>query len=359
MSAPAAPPPSPSANPLLFGHGRAERVLLRAWRGGRLPHAWLLRGPAGVGKATLAYRFARRLLADPGDAGAADDPAHPVFRMVANGAHPDLRAIRRGYDAKKRRWRTTIVVEQVRELIEDMYRTAALARGRVLIVDPIDDVTGAAENALLKLLEEPPPGVVLLLVCQAVGAVRPTIRSRCAQLALAPLQPVELAAALRRLAPGLGVERLAALGQLAGGSPGRALELEANGWLEGYGELLAALARARGGEAARLGLLGPLGQLVDRLGFRGTADLLGVVLRRLAHLGAGRAPGAELVAGEAGLLRALASGHGLDRWLGLWEKLAASARRVDALNLDPLVALLPLALGLCGGVDVEAELGIT
>jgi len=351
-------PPDPSANPTLLGQARAEGVLLRAWQGGRLPHAWLLRGPQGVGKATLAFRFARRLLAGDEHEAAASDPKHPVFRMVANGAHPDLRVLRRTPNPRTGKLYKEILVDQVRSADAALHATSARGGFRVLVVDPADELSDSGANALLKLIEEPPPGVVILLVCQRRGLLRPTIVSRCAQLTLSPLGPADVAAGLAVLAPEIPAERLRALVDLARGSIGRAVELERSGWIESYAEVLQRLRAARGSEAARLTLATQLTPWIDRLGVEGLTDLLGFVLRRLAQQEAGRPPGAELVEGEALLLADLAAGHGLDRWVGLWEKLATSARRVESLNLDPLIALLQLVQGVCG-VDPEVELRLT
>jgi DNA polymerase-3 subunit delta' len=184
-----------------------------------------------------------------------------------------------------------------------------------------------------------------------------TILSRCAQLALSPLPRDAVLQGLARLAPELPPERAEVLAALAEGSIGRALELEATGWLTLYAEWLQRLAVARESEAGRLACALQLAQDTERLGFRGTAELLGFILRRLARLQAGQAPRPELFEGEAGALAALAAGRGLDHWVALWDKLRALGLRVEALNLDPLQALVPLVHGLCGG-RVEPELGI-
>jgi DNA polymerase-3 subunit delta' len=187
--------------------------------------------------------------------------------------------------------------------------------------------------------------------------VPPTIPSRCAQLTLAPLRKAEVLAGLERLAPGMASERRALLAELAEGSIGRALELDATGWLESYAELVQKLSVACDSEVARLTLATQLVQGADRQGVRGAVDLLGFVLRRLAGLEAGRAPVPELFAGETRLLQGLAAGRGLDHWVSLWDKLLALARRIEALNLDPLTALLQIVQGVCGTAP-EPELGI-
>ena len=166
-------------------------------------------------------------------------------------------------------------------------------------------------------------------------------------------------AGLARLAPELSAERRAALAELAAqGSIGRALGLEASGWLERYADLLGKLVAARASPAARLDARDQArAKAADGQGFRATADLIGAVLRRVAALQAGRLPGVELVPGETDLLAALAAGRGLDHWVAVWDKLTALAGRVDAVNLDPLQALLQIVQAICGA-DPEAELSI-
>ena len=350
-------PMSPGANPELFGHERAEAIFVRALTAGRMPHAWLLGGPRGVGKATLAYRCARRLLAGDDHARAAVDPAHPVFRMVANKAHPDLQVLERVSNPKTGKLFKDIRVDQVRLAEEAMHATAARGGRKVLLVDPVDELNTSGANALLKLLEEPPASVVIVLVCQRPGLLPRTILSRCAQLRLAPLAADAVLAGLARLAPELSAERQAALAAAAQGSIGRALGLEATGWLERYADLLGKLVAARASPAARLTLASKLVPPSDGQGFRATADLIGAVLRRVAALQAGHLPGVELVPGETDLLAALAAGRGLDHWVAMWDKLTALAGRVDAVNLDPLQTLLQIVQAVCGA-DPEAELSI-
>ena len=350
-------PLPPQANPDLFGHARAESVLLRALTSGRLPHAWLLRGPRGVGKATLAYRFARRLLAGDDHERAATDPAHPVFRMVAKKAHPDLRVLERIVNPKTGKLSKEILVDQVRLADDALYATAARAGRKVLVIDPADELNSSGANALLKLLEEPPASVVLLLVCQRPGLLPQTILSRCAQLPLTPLPTADLLAGLARLAPTLAEDRRASLAELAEGSIGRALVLDAGAWLDRYADLLPKLAAGRSSPAARLTLASKLVQGGDGQGFRTTADLLGFVLRRLASRQAGRNGMLELYPAEHRHLDELAAGRGLDHWVGLWDKLAALAGRVDAVNLDPLQALLQVVQAICAAEPLS-ELSI-
>src|SRR6202451_2873417 len=207
--------PDPRANPILLGHEAAERTLADAMHLGRMHHAWLITGPEGIGKATLAFRFARRLLAgqtaahenhkrqfdgnqfDEGrfDGGQRDgdattlalDPTHPVFRRVVAGGHADMLTIERGYDEKTKRLKRDIAFKDVREINSFMALTPAEGGWRVAVVDGAEDLNQSSANALLKILEEPPSRAVLILVCSEPGRLLPTIRSRCRQLRLAPL----------------------------------------------------------------------------------------------------------------------------------------------------------------------------
>jgi DNA polymerase-3 subunit delta' len=218
--------PEPRANPLLLGHAEAEATILDAIRAGRMHHAWLITGAEGVGKATLAYRFARRLLAgQPGEDSLALDPGNPVFRRVAAGSHADLLTVERVLNEKTKRMKTQIAVEDVRKINGFMSLTPAEGGWRVVVVDGAEELNPASANALLKILEEPPPRAILLLVCSAPGRLLPTIRSRCRRLRLTPLGDEPMGQLISQYLPGLGADERGRLITLAEGSPGRAIML--------------------------------------------------------------------------------------------------------------------------------------
>jgi len=225
---------SPLTNLRLFGHGAAERSFLDAWNSGRLHHAWLLTGPRGVGKATLAYRIARFVLAGGGAEqggglfgesvpGSLDvDAENHAARLMLAGSHPSLKVLER-QENDKGKLAKEITVDQVRALIPFLGTTPADGGWRVVIVDAADDMNRQAANALLKMLEEPPAKTLFLLSSHAPGRLLPTIRSRCRRLVLAPLEPAGVHAALQNAMPELSSAEIERLVPLAGGCPGRAL----------------------------------------------------------------------------------------------------------------------------------------
>ena len=172
--------PEPSANPDWIGQEKAEQALLQAFASGRLPHGWLITGAEGVGKATLAYRFARFLLSSHKSKLAKNlyvPPTDPAFKKIAAGGHNDLKIIAAGDNEKKKT--DTIGVEEIRALLPFMRLTAGQEGWRIVIIDGADQMNRNAQNALLKVLEEPGENSIIMLLAENTGALLPTIRSRC------------------------------------------------------------------------------------------------------------------------------------------------------------------------------------
>jgi DNA polymerase-3 subunit delta' len=352
--------PHPRHAPALFGQGAAEAAFLAAHAAGRLHHGWLITGPRGVGKATLAWRIARFLLATPGDAegglfGAPPPPAtldipaeHPVGRRIAALSEGRLKLIRRSPDDRGERLRSVIAAEDVRDLSRFFGLSAADGGRRVVIVDAADEMNPSAANALLKLLEEPPAGAVLLLVSHQPAGLLPTIRSRCRELRCVPLGPDDLARALAGAGVQVPAGAEAALAALAGGSAGAAAGLIAGDGLALYRDLLAlvgtmpALDRPRAIALAETAAARGAEARLDML-----LRLVETLLARLARTGAAGPPAAEAAPGEAALLARLAPDAGAARaWAEAQQTVVARVRRGRAVNLDPAALLLDMLLHL-------------
>ena len=178
----------------LVGHKAAEARLLQAHQSGKLHHAWLISGPQGIGKATLAYRFAKFLLQVPiGGAGAGRTARSTSRRSSRPSARwrpapiPACWSSSAPSTSKHKRLKTEIAVDDAREAQGFFGQTAAAGGWRVAIVDPADELNAASANALLKLIEEPPKQSIFLIVCHQPGRLLRTIRSRCLHLPLEPL----------------------------------------------------------------------------------------------------------------------------------------------------------------------------
>ena len=336
-------PPAPRANPLLKGQDAAEAVLLQAFNSGRLPHAWLLTGPRGIGKATLAYRFARFLFAEgTGEGGGlfAAAPAslavaadHLAFRQVASGGYPDLLVVERGVDPRRKRQRREIVADDARGVADFLHLTSGRGGWRVVIVDGADTMNAHAANSLLKILEEPPKRSVLLLVSDNPGRLLPTIRSRCRMLPLKALEESLITELLQTYRPDLSDNARTALAALGEGSIGRALDLAAGDGVALYKAMSVLLMRLPELDAEALhGFADRVARLGAEDSFGLLAELLPAWLARLVSEGA-QGEGA-VSAEERALMRRLAGRRGLDQWVEVWEKLTHLFAQAEGINLD-------------------------
>ncbi len=189
----------------LIGHEDAESAILAAWENKRLPHALLIGGPEGIGKATFAYRIARFLLAntEPGNAklkNLAVDHEHPVSRQISAMSHPDLLVLHRVSPEEGKKAPSEIPAGMVRKTVSFFGSTAARGGYRVCIVDSAEELNRFGANSLLKVLEEPPTNSVLIIVSHSPGRLLPTIRSRCRRILLRALNAGEVSKAVRNIA---------------------------------------------------------------------------------------------------------------------------------------------------------------
>ncbi len=313
----------------LFGHAAAERALLSAYQSGRIAHAWLISGANGIGKATLAYRMARFVLAHPDPKSQAVqaatslqvDPENPVARRMAAQSHGDLLELERT-SGDSGKLRTVITVDQVRETVGFFGSTAGEGGWRVCIVNSVDELQyPQGSNALLKVLEEPPPRALFLLVSHAPGGLLATIRSRCRRLALRPLDQADVArAAASALGCDPGDAELAQAAAAAEGSVARALMLIEGTTLALHNHVVEMLAGLPALDPRALHGLGDMMSGTDPLKLETFLDTVNGWMS--AQLADGRSSAARLT----GLAEA-------------WERTNQAARDVDTYNLErkPLV----------------------
>jgi DNA polymerase III subunit delta' len=304
----------------LLGHRDAETQLLKAYQSGKLHHAWLLSGPRGIGKATLAYRFAKFLFAVPKpETARAHNSLHvaaeaPPARQVVAGSHPDLLVIERAVDQRSKRLKMEIAVDDARGAQSFFGRTSGAGGWRVAIVDCADDLNGESANALLKVIEEPPKQSVFLIVCHQPGRLLRTIRSRCLHLPLSALDTATTLDVLQGLpddaVAGEG-DQLRQAAELSRGSPGRALEFLGSKGVAAFSDFLR---RPRITAAAAV----EIGQTFT--GRERPEDYF-IFCELLTGWIAGKARAAGL------------SGHG-DALAKAHDDINSSLRQADALNLD-------------------------
>jgi DNA polymerase-3 subunit delta' len=320
--------PHPRDTHVLFGHESAEAEFLDAWSAGRLPHAWILGGPQGIGKATLAWRMARFVAAHP-DSSALPapqaknlgiDPSHPVARKLSALSFGDLALLRREWNEKTKKHATRIGVDEVRRAIHIFEQAAGEGGWRMVIVDSADDLNLNSANALLKMIEEPPPRSLFLIVAHQPGRILPTITSRCRRLILHGLTPAQTEAAARAA-------------------------LDAADMKVDSGAFARACARANGSAREALRLLSESDAAFDGLVDRGLAQLPKIdwkIAHKLGDATSGRDGATQFDAFLNAVFAWL--GHALRRNLQspaqahpyamAWEALERDARDLQIFNLD-------------------------
>lgn len=346
--------PHPRETVRLIGQESAEADFLAAYNAGRLHSGWLITGPRGVGKATMAWRIARFLLAErSADAGIfGDAPPAPATldispedrdaRLVHSGAHPRLAVVRRPFDEKAGKLRAEITVDAVRSLKHFFHMSATDGGHRVVIVDAADELNRNAANAILKELEEPPAQTTLLLIAHQPSRLLPTIRSRCRELRLSALTGAEMGIALEQA--GVHVEETDALAALSGGSVGDAIRLANLDGLPLYAEIVKLFSGLpHVDRVATLRLANSCTGKGAEHHFPLVLDLIDLFLARAARAGLVGEPSTQGAIGEARTLTRLAPDARAARvWAGLQQDLSARARHGRAVNLDPASLILDM-----------------
>jgi DNA polymerase III subunit delta' len=330
--------PHPRENYHCFGHAETERQFILSYLSGHLPQAFIIGGPPGVGKATLAWRLARFLLANPDPAAAGGAarvdvaPEHPVSRQMAALAHPDLVLLRREWNEKDKRFFTEIRVEDVRRAIHMFQQAAGQGGYRICILDRAEDLNPSSANALLKLIEEPPPRSLFLLIAQRPGQMLATLRSRCQKILLKPLAAMDIAKIVAALGPpwsAAGEAQLEAAIARAQGSIHRVLRLLDERGIEldtNLGRMLDDLPRIDWSEVHAL---------ADRIAARTNGNDYETMLAAVdAWLDARVRDGARTLPGDRA--------RGLAPYALVWEKLREAARETETFNLDKRPFVLSL-----------------
>jgi DNA polymerase-3 subunit delta' len=311
---------------VIVGQDRAIAQFTEAWATRKLHHAWLLAGPRGVGKTSFAHAAARRVLAEAaGPAfdlpGLETDDDHRIVKLVEARSHPDMRRLERLVNEKTGNLNRNIKVEQIRELGEFLSLSAALSPWRVVVIDSIDDLEGPSANALLKMLEEPPPNTLFFLVSHAPGRLLPTIRSRCRRLDFSKLDDDAMTSILEAHAPDLKSAERQQIVAMSFGSAGRALAFAELGLAKLEDAALAILRQGDPTNARR-------SDLASELSKKASADRYAAFLEL--------AP--SLIAREARMLDGASRNRALDAYAKARE-LAAVAPR---LSLDPAATVFQL-----------------
>lgn len=351
QAAPEAVDVTPRSNPDLLGHEAVEKALLADFNAGRLPHAIVLAGPAGIGKATLAYRLARFLFTQGGEAAAGlfgepekpaslyVAPSNPVFPRIVSGGHYDLVVIEREFDEKRGRLKNDISAESVRKINPFLHKTAGEGGWRVVIVDSAEYLNITSQNALLKILEEPPEKTVLILTTSQPGSFLPTIRSRCRMIHMNALPEETVAALLEKFVPAISPGDRATVSRYAEGSIGRALQFYRDNGIELYKTLLA--------------LVTPLPQLdivkvhdlAEKIGrveqsYETAREILTNWCERLARLQARQLPLTDILPGDAAIFQRLMDHYPPRHFLQTWEKISQLFLQAEYANLDKRQALI-------------------
>lgn len=305
-----------------FGHREAEAMVLDSYNSGRMPHAWLISGSKGIGKATFAYRLARFLLSHPQMPATSLEVAenHPISRRITQKSAADLMVLEEPFLNDKGTQVKELPVSLVREMGQFLRLSSGESPYRIVIIDSVDDMNASSANALLKLLEEPPSHVYLLLISHNPGTILPTLRSRCRQLKLQPPTLEDASKILQLADPSITQEDSATLLQLASNSPGRAVIFAQHGALAIYRQMLAIIDRLPQMDAQKIISLGEsLANKDNEIRWQIFSFLFLRFIHLLTKAAAGDAISAIHETEQATIQKLLAKSS-LEKWLDLWEK---------------------------------------
>jgi DNA polymerase-3 subunit delta' len=329
--------PLPKSSDIFIGNNKAIDTLTAIIGSGKLPQSWLFLGPKGIGKATLAYRFARGLLAGANDLSV--PVGHPVFSKVLAGSHSDLLVLEPEADSAS----GEIKVEAIRKISDFLRLTSSETKYRIVIIDSADDMNTNSANALLKLLEEPPHNALFILISHAPGKLLPTIKSRCRNLKFNPLNEIEAFNVLQYATPDIQSYEVERIIKLSAGSPGVAAWLYYNEGIKIYDCLIAILSVASKIESAKVQQLSYLvTKKDDKVLWEVMAFLLDSLLVRIIKNAASPNAGFETIGVEDQIKNKLLVEKPLEELIKIWEKFKSLVADTDRINLDKKAVIISI-----------------
>ncbi|MGI9401793.1 MAG: DNA polymerase III subunit delta' [Rhizobiaceae bacterium] len=335
--------PDPLENRCLINHDVVLDRLCEIFSSGKMHHAWLISGPRGIGKATLAARFAGHVLRNPDPLNAPSTYEMPnsddgVESRVSQGAHPNLLLMRRPWNERDKRWRSDLTVDEIRRTVPFFGTSSAEDGWRVAIVDTADDLNKSSANALLKILEEPPVRTLFLILANSPRNSLSTIRSRCQKISLQPLEQNAVVEALRGFAEYSNTDEkeLQQAAALAGGSVRRAILILKENGVEIFGKICELADRSSAPDWTAIHkLAGELSPAKQNDRYRLFLDLTDdYFFQRIRP-----DQNSNAIQQQTGIVGSISE---LAGWADVWEKTRRSAKQADDYNLDRKQVILNL-----------------
>ncbi len=340
----------PKAMSFCIGHDEQEKFFIDLYEKGSLPHAMTFSGIEGIGKTTMAFRLARFLLKngkgqDDGDSlfgdalpqeissldVSADDP---VFSRIASGGHGDLLHIHRLFDKAKGKLDATLKVQSLRKIEPFLRKTSSEGGWRIVIVEDADTMNRNAQNAILKILEEPPANVLIMLIAHRPGMLIPTIHSRSRVIQFSSLSAENMAELMRKNGYDLSINEIETLSDLSEGSVGQALKYSDNGGIEMLNKVLEHIALSKQGQTHKIHeLASSLGSPAQDVQYRMFVDVMQWVFRKMLFL---KAKGeTEIpVYFQNDTVQSILDNSSIENLISLSDNLKNHFSRVEFSNLD-------------------------
>ena len=351
--------PHPKMTEQLFGHQFAEQEFISCFQSNKLHHGWLITGEKGIGKATFAWQMAKFLLTQPipvrepnGLLGNSDENykneldenlKKAMIAKILAESEPRLVVVRKSFDEKRRTFRSSIRVDEVRQLKTFFSLSVSDGGGRVAIIDCAEDMNINAANALLKTLEEPPKDTIFLLVSHNPQSLLPTIKSRCRELRLNRLTESDLKSALKQISLNIPENDSKLYSLLGSGSVGNSIRLLEHDGADLYRTLLSflnQLPNLNGFELEKF--IGSFSGNKNRSRLELFIELLNMVIARLSKAGImGYSSADQILEEEKEVFTKLCPNQiTAKKWAELAQTQSENLKHGLAVNLDPSSLIL-------------------